>query len=358
MGSGWNGPRGKYQVKKIVVTGGAGFIGSHTVVELVEHGFEPIIVDDFSNSDRRVLEGLERICGTAPRCYEMDCQDGARLRDVFREHRDIVGAIHFAASKAVGESMEKPLEYYQNNIGSLLTLLDVMQEFSVQDLVFSSSCCVYGEPEEMPVTEEAKIQPPASVYGATKQICETIIRDVVASGRGLRAVALRYFNPIGAHPSAAIGELPLGVPENLVPVILQSAAGIRGPMHVFGGDWGTRDGTCVRDYIHVMDLAAAHVQALDWLSPAGQRATAEAPYEVFNVGTGRGTTVLEAIGAFQRATGENLEYEIHPRRPGDIEQVYANCDKVIRILGWQAKRGLDEALRDAWRWQMSLEKSR
>jgi UDP-glucose 4-epimerase len=345
-------------VKKIVVTGGAGFIGSHTVVELVEHGFEPIIVDNFSNSNRSVLEGLERICGSVLRCHEIDCEDLDALRRVFSESEGVVGAIHFAASKAVGESLEKPILYYRNNVGSLLSLLEVMEEFSVRDLVFSSSCCVYGEPEKLPVTEEAPIQPPASVYGETKQICESIIRSVVASGRGLRAVSLRYFNPIGAHPSGAIGELPLGAPQNLVPVILESAAGKRGPVDVYGGDWATRDGTCVRDYIHVMDLAAAHVEALAWLAQADETAAAKGRYDVFNIGTGQGTTVLEALQAFQRATGEAVRYEIGARRPGDIEQIYANCDKVAGALRWKATRGLDEAMQDAWRWQMTLDKVR
>ena len=341
---------------KIVVTGGAGFIGSHTVVQLLENGFEPILIDNFSNSDRRVLAGLESICGRPVTAYEFDCTDADALRTVFREQGgadgEIVGAIHFAASKAVGESMAEPLLYYRNNLGSLITLLEVMGEFDVQDLVFSSSCCVYGEPDALPVTESTPSQPPASVYGGTKQICETVIQDVVASGRSLRAVALRYFNPIGAHPTAAIGELPLGPPENLIPVLLQSAAGIRGPVGVFGGDWSTRDGTCIRDYIHVMDLAAAHVQSIRWLETQ-----AKAPvYEVFNVGTGNGTTVLEAIAAFERATGEKLAYDVGPRRPGDIEQIFANCDKVNRVLGWRAERSLDEAMQDAWRWQKTLAK--
>lgn len=339
-------------MRKIIVTGGAGFIGSHTVVELLEHGFEPIIVDDFSNSDHRVLEGLERICGRSIRFQELDCQDIDALREVFREAGDVGGAIHFAACKSVGESMQEPLRYYRNNVGSLLTLLDVMEEFSVPDLVFSSSCCVYGEPDELPVTEETAVRPPASVYGHTKQICESLIRDVVASGRGLRAVSLRYFNPIGAHPSAEIGELATGMPENLIPVLTQSAAGLVGRVQVFGDDWATRDGSCVRDYIHVVDLAVAHVKALAWLR--SERKTAL--YDVFNVGTGRGTSVLEAIEAFRRVTGCPLDYDIAPRRIGDIEQIYANCDKVEHSLDWQATRGLDEALEDAWRWQMTLSK--
>ena len=335
---------------RILVTGGAGFIGSHTVVDLVENGYDPILVDDFSNSDRGVIEGLAAICGRALSCYEIGCRDKAELEGVFEAAGPIQGVIHFAASKAVGESKEKPLLYWGNNIASLITLLEVMEDFGVQDLVFSSSCTVYGQPNALPVTEATPIAEPASVYGATKQIGEMILRDWVASGAKHRVTLLRYFNPIGAHPSALIGELPLGDPQNLAPIILQSAAGMRGPIQIYGDDWATPDGTCIRDYIHVLDLAAAHVKSLDWMASQGD----DPLLEVFNVGTGRGTSVAEAIDAFERATGESVEREIGPRREGDIEQIYASCEKVERVLGWKAERTIDDAMRDAWTWQERL----
>lgn len=338
---------------RILVTGGAGFIGSHTVVDLFEQGYEPILVDDFSNSERSVLEGLEAICGRALRCHEVDCRDRAALARVFESEAPIAGAIHFAASKAVGESQRKPLLYYDNNLGSLLALLEVMAEFGVRDLVFSSSCTVYGQPEELPVTESSPIAEPVSVYGATKQICERILRDVVASGAAHRVTLLRYFNPIGAHPSALIGELPLGDPQNLAPIILQSAAGLRGPVQIFGADWATPDGTCIRDYIHVLDLAAAHVKSLAWMA----RQPDEPMLEVLNVGTGQGTSVRQAIEAFERATGEAVAVEIGPRRDGDIEQIYAHCEKVERVLDWKATRSVEDAMRDAWAWQQRLARS-
>ena len=335
---------------RIMVTGGAGFIGAHTVVDLVEQGYAPVLVDDFSNSDRRVIEGLEAICEQPLACYELDCRDRDGLDAVFREAGPIAGVIHFAASKAVGESQEEPLRYYSNNLGSLLTLLECMAEHAVRDLVFSSSCTVYGQPDRLPVTEESPIAEPVSVYGATKQICEKILGDLVASGAPHRVTLLRYFNPIGAHPSALIGELPLGNPQNLVPILLESAAGLRGPLQIYGDDWGTSDGTCVRDYIHVLDLAAAHVKSLAWMENL-----AETPrVEVFNVGTGRGTSVAEALDAFEDATSRRVERVVGPRRPGDIEQIYASCEKASRVLGWQADRTLEAAMRDAWRWQQRL----
>ena len=336
----------------ILVTGGAGFIGSHTVVDLVENGYAPVIVDDFSNSERGVLEGLEAICGRAIPCFEVDCRDRAGLARVFREAGPIDGVIHFAASKAVGESQTKPLLYYGNNVSGLVALLEVMGEFGVRDLVFSSSCTVYGQPDSLPVTEETPIAAPASVYGATKQIGERLLGDLVASGAPHRVTLLRYFNPIGAHPSGRIGELPLGDPQNLVPIIVASAAGRRGPIQIFGDDWGTPDGTCIRDYIHVLDLAAAHVRSLAWMADQ-----AEAPrLEVLNVGTGRGTSVREALDAFARATGRSVESVVGPRREGDIEQIYASCDKVERVLGWRATRSIDEAMRDAWAWEVERSK--
>ncbi len=258
--------------------------------------------------------------------------------------------IHFAASKAVGESQARPLHYYANNLGSLIAVLETMREFEVRELVFSSSCTVYGQPEALPVTESTPIAEPASVYGATKQMGERILFDVVASGAPLRAMLLRYFNPIGAHPSARIGELPLGDPQNLAPIILQSAAGLRGPVQIFGDDWSTPDGTCIRDYIHVVDLAEAHVRALAWM----KRQTGSSLVEVLNVGTGRGTSVREAIAAFERATGQPVPTRIGPRRAGDIEQIWANVEKSARLLDWRAEQTIEDAMRDAWRWQGAL----
>jgi UDP-glucose 4-epimerase len=336
--------------QKILVTGGAGYIGSHAAVELVESGFEPILVDDFSNSDRRVLAGLETICGRPLRCHVLDCRDRPALRRVFEREGPIAGVIHFAASKAVGESQAKPLHYYANNLGSLLAVVETMLEHQVRDLVFSSSCTVYGQPERLPVTEATPIAESASVYGATKQMSERILFDVVASAAPVRAMLLRYFNPIGAHPSARIGELPLGDPQNLAPIILQSAAGLRGPVQIFGDDWATPDGTCIRDYIHVVDLARAHVRALAFL----QRETRSSLIEVLNVGTGRGTSVREAIAAFEHATGVEVPTRIGPRRPGDIEQIYADVEKSTRVLDWRARLTIEDAMRDAWRWQRAL----
>jgi len=336
--------------KKIIVTGGAGFIGSHTVVDLFENGFEPILLDDFSNSEISVVDRLTSICGHEIQCHELDCRDRSSVARIFETEGPIAGVIHFAASKSVGESQQNPLYYYSNNLGSLLTILDVMVEANVRDLVFSSSCTVYGQPESLPVTEATPIAEPASVYGATKQICERILRDAVASDAPIRATLLRYFNPIGAHPSGEIGELPLGDPQNLAPVILQSAAGLRGPVRIYGGDWSTPDGTCIRDYIHVLDLAAAHVKSLVWMDRQP-----DAPLlEILNIGTGRGTSVREALAAFEHATGQSVAFEVGERRDGDIEKIYANVDRAERILGWKAERSLEEAMRDAWRWQQGL----
>ncbi|HND86795.1 MAG TPA: UDP-glucose 4-epimerase GalE [Saprospiraceae bacterium] len=339
----------------ILVTGGAGFIGSHTVVALQEAGFRPIILDDFSNSQPSALQGLEKILGYPPRCYAEDCNHADTLRRIFREE-DIRGVIHFAAFKAVGESMEQPLKYYANNVGSLITLLQVMLEMGVGDLIFSSSCTVYGEPDRLPVTEHTPVQPAASVYGNTKQVGEEILHDTVRalrnvpSGATLRTISLRYFNPIGAHPSAHIGELPLGVPNNLVPFITQSAAGLRPALRVHGDDYATPDGTGIRDYIHVMDLAEAHVAALRHLRGSVRQPS----YAVYNVGTGRGYSVLEVIRAFESVSGGRFEYQIGPRRPGDVPAVYADVSKATQELGWTARRSLHEALADAWRWQQRL----
>ena len=335
---------------KIIVTGGAGYIGSHTVVDLAVNGYEPILLDDFSNSKPLVVDRLRELCGTDVRCYEVDCRDRKAVAEIFEKEGPIAGVIHFAALKAVGESQQKPVSYYSNNVGSLLSMLEVMAEFDVRDLVFSSSCTVYGDVTELPVTEDSPTADPASVYGATKKICEQILRDTVASGAPLRATRLRYFNPIGAHPSGKIGELPLGDPQNLVPIILQSVAGLRGPVQIFGGDWSTPDGSCIRDYIHVLDLAAAHVKCLAWMAEQP-----DAPLlETLNIGTGRGVSVHEAIAVFEEATGESVEVLVGDRRDGDVEQIYASVEKAERILGWKAKRSLEEAMRDAWRWQSQL----
>ncbi|MBV6440259.1 MAG: UDP-glucose 4-epimerase GalE [Haliscomenobacteraceae bacterium CHB4] len=333
----------------ILVTGGAGFIGSHTVIALSEAGFTPIIVDDFSNSNHVVLRGIEKILGQKPRYYPDNCHDAEVLRRIFRE-KEIGGVIHFAAFKAVGESMREPLKYYANNIGSLIVLLETMLEFDIPNIIFSSSATVYGEPETLPVTEDSRIPPAESVYGNTKQIGEEIIRDTAAAGKPLKGISLRYFNPIGAHPSAYIGELPIGVPNNLVPFITQTAVGLRPALTVFGNNYPTPDGTCVRDFIHVMDLAEAHVAALKYLI----NHTAPTIYEVYNVGTGHGNSVMEIIQLFEAVSGQRLNYRIGERRAGDVAAVYADVSKIEQQLGWTAQRTLREALEDAWRWQQTL----
>lgn len=333
----------------ILVTGGAGFIGSHTVVALSEAGFTPIIIDDFSNSDRRVLRGLEKILGFKPLCYAENCHDAEVLHRIFKK-QEIGGVIHFAAFKSVGESMQEPLKYYDNNIGSLLVLLQSMLECGVPNLIFSSSATVYGEPQSLPVTEDSPTPPAESVYGNSKQIGEEIIRDTASAGKPLKGISLRYFNPIGAHPSAYIGELPIGVPNNLVPYITQTAAGLRPALTVFGNDYPTPDGTCLRDFIHVMDLAEAHVAAMKFLI----NNSATTIYNVFNVGTGQGNSVLEIIQMFEAVSSQPLQYRIGERRVGDVAAVYADATKIHQHLGWAAKRTLREALEDAWRWQQTL----
>lgn len=336
-------------MKKVIVTGGAGFIGSHTVVELVAGGFEPVIVDDLRNSEERALEGIAAILGRRPSVHRIDCTDAQAMDAVFRSEGRVHGVIHFAADKAVGESVAKPLKYYRNNIGSLVVLLECMAAHGVDQLVFSSSCTVYGQPEVLPVTEEAPDRNANSPYGFTKVACEQLIRDEAVARPGLRAVLLRYFNPIGAHPSAHIGELPLGVPNNLVPFVTQTAAGIRERLTVFGTDYHTPDGSCIRDYIHVVDLAEAHVRAMAWME---QRT---APLcEVLNVGTGRGVSVLEVVRTFEQVSGVKLPVVLGARRPGDVESVYADTRRCREVLGWTAERSLEEALRDAWRWQQRL----
>ena len=335
-------------MKNILVTGGAGFIGSHTAVELHNAGYEPVLMDNFNNSQPSVLNGIRNIINKDVVFYEADCNDSFLFETIFKTHK-IEGVIHFAAHKAVGESVREPLKYYRNNLNSLINLLESMLEYGINNLVFSSSCTVYGEPDKLPVTEDAPIKPAESPYGNTKQISEEIIKDTCTAETHLRAISLRYFNPIGAHPSAEIGELPIGVPGNLVPFITQTATGIREKLTVFGNDYSTPDGSCVRDYIHVVDLAKAHVKAFELLDKK-----TSGYYDFFNLGTGTGSTVLEVVNTFEKVTGEKLNYQIGPRRPGDVEKVYAAVDKSAKILGWETELNLEKALEDAWRWQLRL----
>lgn len=331
---------------KILVTGGLGYIGSHTAVALQQAGFEVLIVDNMSNSSIDVLEGIANITGTTPQFKYLDLREKEEVHNYFKTHKDINGIIHFAASKAVGESVENPLLYYENNINTLVYLLQECVKYNIHNLIFSSSCTVYGEPDSLPITENAPIKVANSPYGNTKQISEEIIFDTTQIS-GLKAIALRYFNPIGAHESAEIGELPLGVPQNLVPFITQTAIGLREKLSVFGNDYPTEDGSCIRDYIHVMDLAEAHVVALQRLL-AKKNQTA---FEVFNVGTGKGSSVFEVIQTFEKVSGTSLNYQVVDRRPGDVIAVYANTAKANQVLGWQARRTLDEALSSAWKWE-------
>lgn len=335
---------------KILVTGGTGYIGSHTVVELMGAGMEVVIIDNLSNSEREVLDGISAITGKRPDFEEVDLRERDSTYDVFRKYPEIEAIIHFAAFKAVGESVEKPLEYYENNILSLIHLLEAMKMFRVEHLVFSSSCTVYGEPDELPVTENAPLKKAGSPYGNTKQICEDILKDTIQTLEGKGVVSLRYFNPVGAHPSALIGELPIGVPNNLVPFITQTAAGIRDTLHVFGGDYNTPDGSAIRDYINVVDLAKAHVMAINRLMKGKQKSD----FEVFNLGTGRGLSVLEIIHAFEKATGVKLNYRVVERREGDIEKVFADTSYANMELGWKAEKGIEETLQSAWKWEMHL----
>lgn len=336
-------------MEKVLVTGGAGFIGSHTCVELAAAGFEPVIVDDLRNSEERAIEGIGKIIGRAPSVHRIDCCDEAAMRRMLAAEHPIHGAIHFAADKAVGESVQDPIKYYQNNIGSLALLLRLMKEHGTARIVFSSSCTVYGQPEKLPVTESAPDRNAMSPYGFTKIACEQLLRDTTASDPSLKAVLLRYFNPVGAHPTAHIGELPLGVPNNLVPFVTQTAIGLRKQLTVFGTDYDTPDGSCIRDYIHVVDLAKAHVRALQWMEEPGSTAC-----EVFNIGTGKGNSVLEVINAFTEETGAPLPYVIGPRRTGDTTAVYADTTKSREVLGWTPQFTLRDALRDAWKWQKAI----
>lgn len=334
---------------KIVVTGGLGYIGSHVTVVLLEQGFEVVVIDNLSNSSIEVLDQISEITGTKPTFEQIDVRDRQAVGEFFKKHDDVAGIIHFAASKAVGESVQNPLLYYENNINSLVYLLQNIQDRNV-GLIFSSSCTVYGQADELPITEAAPIKPAESPYGNTKQIGEEIIRDTCKVKPGLKAIALRYFNPIGAHKSAKIGELPLGVPQNLVPFITQTAAGLREQLSVFGDDYPTRDGTAIRDYIHVVDLAKAHVAALKRLLNNESASN----YEVFNVGTGTGSTVLEVVQAFEKSTGQKLNYKIVPRREGDVTAAYAQTDKVNKTLNWETEYSLEESLSSAWEWEKNV----
>jgi len=337
---------------KILVTGGAGFIGSHVVVELYEAGFEPVIVDDFSNSSDTALTGISEILGYDVKCYREDCKSEAALRRIFSEEKNIAGVIHFAAFKAVGESVKEPLKYYRNNVVSMISLLHEMEKAGVKNLVFSSSCTVYGIPDALPVTEKTPVKKPFSPYGITKQIGEDILTDLVKSGNSsLKSIALRYFNPIGAHSSGKIGELPIGLPNNLVPFITQTAAGLRDKLTVFGNDYPTPDGFNIRDYIHVVDLAKAHVIAVKRLL-AGK----SEPLEIYNIGTGKGNSVLEVIKAFEKVSGQKLNYQIGPRRDGDVPEIYADVTKSATELGFKTETSLEDSLLSAWNWQLALVK--
>lgn len=334
---------------KILVTGGLGFIGSHTVVELLLAGHEPIIVDDLSNATASVLDGIEKISGKRPIFERVDLKSKSEVRQFFGRYSSLQGIIHFAAYKAVGESVHKPLEYYENNIGSLVYILQEMRDLQIDNLIFSSSCTVYGEADELPITENSPVKAAISPYGNTKQIGEEIIQDAIEAHH-FKAISLRYFNPIGAHPSAEIGESPLGVPLNLVPYVTQTAAGVREQLSVFGDDYETRDGTNERDYIHVVDVAKAHVVALERLLKNEN----QEHFEVYNLGTGKGSTVLEVIQSFEKVSKSKLNYKIVERRRGDVTAAYADTTKANKILGWSAAKNLDDAMADAWRWEKKI----
>ncbi len=335
---------------KILVTGGLGFIGSHTVVELQNEGFEVVIIDNLSNSSENVLDGIVAITGKKPIFEKFDLRDKSDVQDFYARHNDVEGVIHFAASKAVGESVENPLLYYENNLGVLVYMLQELTKLDKGNFIFSSSCTVYGQADILPITEDAPVKPAESPYGNTKQVGEEIIRDTCHVNPQLAAISLRYFNPVGAHPSVEIGELPIGVPQNLVPFITQTAVGLREQLSVFGDDYPTEDGTCIRDYIHVVDLAKAHVVALQRLLAKKN----ESNYEVFNLGTGKGSSVLEVIQSFEKVSGEKLNYQIVDRRAGDVIQAYADTQKANEVLGWKAKSTLDDSMKSAWDWERKI----
>jgi len=336
--------------KKIIVTGGTGYIGSHTTVELIKEGFDVVIIDNLYNSEATVVDRIEQITGVKPVLEVFDVCDNEKLDRFFNKHNDSSAVIHFAAYKAVSESVNKPLDYYKNNLVSLINILNAMKHYGVPGLVFSSSCTVYGQPEKLPVTESSPLQPATSPYGNTKQMGEEIIRDTTFSDKNVKAIALRYFNPIGAHPSALIGELPRGVPENLVPFITQTGYGLRDELKVFGDDYNTPDGSCIRDYLHVVDLAKAHVVAVKRLIENRNKTN----YEVFNLGTGNGVSVLEAIKSFEKVSGIKLKYKIVGRRPGDIEKIWADPSYANKELGWKTISTLDEAMKTAWEWEKNI----
>jgi UDP-glucose 4-epimerase len=330
----------------VLVTGGAGYIGSHTVVELIEAGNKVTVVDNLERSDYKIIEGVEKITGAKIHFQQLDCLDSMAMNKLFSEN-NFSSVIHFAAFKSVNESVANPLAYYKNNVGSLITLLDVMKIHEVKDLIFSSSCTVYGQPDQIPVDESAPFKKAESPYGSTKQVCEKILEEVVIAG--FRVVSLRYFNPIGAHPSALIGELPIGIPNNLVPYVTQTAAKVREKLTVFGNDYNTPDGSCVRDFIHVSDVASAHVKAIDYLNKRKENF-----YEAFNLGTGIGVSVLALVNKFIEVTGVTLNYAIGARRPGDVEKVYADPEKIHHAFGWQTKYDLGQSLLHAWQWEKKL----
>jgi UDP-glucose 4-epimerase len=333
--------------KKILLTGGAGYIGSHTAVELMQQGFEIVVLDDLSRSEARMIEGIEMITGQKVKFYQGDCADEEFLQTIFAKE-NLEAVIHFAAYKSVNESVENPLLYYRNNIGSMVNLLKQMQQFQISKIIFSSSCTVYGQPDSIPVNENAPFKKAESPYGATKQMCERILEDATKANKNLRSISLRYFNPVGAHPSSLIGELPIGVPGNLIPFVTQTAAGIRKKLTVFGNDYDTPDGSCVRDFIHVVDLAKAHVKALEKIGDMLSN------NEAFNLGTGTGVTVLELVKKFISVTGIQLPYEIGQRRPGDVEKIYGDPAKAKKLLGWKTLNSLEDSLRDAWNWEKKI----
>lgn len=334
-------------LKRVLLTGGAGYIGAHTAVELIERGFDVVLLDDFSRSEQRMVDGIKQITGKVPNVYKGDCADRTFLLKLFDKEK-FSSVIHFAAYKSVNESVAEPLLYYHNNIASIVELLKVMAEFGVNELIFSSSCTVYGQPDHIPVDETAPFKRAESPYGATKQMCERILEDCITSNNFLKAISLRYFNPVGAHPSASIGELPIGVPNNLVPYITQTAAGVRQKLTVFGNDYDTPDGSCLRDFIHVVDLAKAHAVALEKIESLEHR------YEAFNLGTGNVVSVLQVVDCFQKATGVKLNFEVGPRRAGDVEKIFANSAKAEKLLGWKTELSLTDSMTHAWQWEKNI----